>query len=99
MRGWHASIKNDSYLLKWKDVIGAYVCISCGSITDTKNLSLTALAKTVAADCHKKNKSRYDYAYFPKSVLLFITWMSWQHSVKWWAQYLLGLFDELITEV
>lgn len=36
-----------------------YVCISCGSITDTKNFSLTAFAITAAADwkTEKKNKN------------------------------------------
>lgn len=36
-----------------------YVCISCGSMTDTKNLSLTAFAITAAADWKtaKKNKT------------------------------------------
>lgn len=37
----------------------SYVCISCGSITETKNLSLTAFAITAAADWKtaKKNKN------------------------------------------
>lgn len=36
----------------------AYVCISCGSITDTKNLSLTAFAITAAADWKTAKENR-----------------------------------------
>lgn len=36
----------------------AYVCISCGSITVTKNLSLTAFAITAAADWKTVKKNR-----------------------------------------
>lgn len=35
-----------------------YVCISCGSITDTKNLSLTAFAITAAADWKTRRKNK-----------------------------------------
>lgn len=42
-------VSEQLWLSKWKMTQGAYVCISCGSITDTKKRSLTALAKTAAA--------------------------------------------------
>ncbi len=58
-----------------------YVCISCGSMTDTKNRSLTAFAITAAADWKtvKTNKNvvqpsvafRYKKKLLWREVLLF----------------------------
>lgn len=93
---------------------GPHVCISCGSITETKNLSLTAFAITAAADCKtvKTRQKKCCSAFCVFNLLkkkktslerLFYSVCSWYESSKYsesaLGKNLLCFLDELITVI
>lgn len=101
---WASRAKAPKRRIAWrlwtenKKESGAYVCISCGSITDTKNLSLTAFAITVAADCDREKKSVHfsliDTCQLKKKMKRAV-------RQQWWKcqKDLMSLLDELITVI
>ena len=93
------------------DWLTTYVCISCGSITDTKNRSLTAFAISVAANWkeEKQRKAVQPSVLFWYKKLLWIEVLSlchlWlehdasKHSESAVATDLVSLLDQLVTVI
>lgn len=81
----------------------SYVCISCGSMTVTKNLSRTAFAMTAAADW-KTVKKKLKGHFHIQEKLDFIVIIQSQHGIRTQRESarhtdLLSLLDELVTVI
>lgn len=68
---------------------GPHVCISCGSITETKNLSLTAFAITAAADC-KTVKTRQKNVVQP---FVYLIYLKKKKKLPWKDSFILSVHD------
>lgn len=80
----------------------SYVCISCGSITETKNLSLTAFAITAAADWKTEKKNKNLVQLFNTKTTSFIVRdcnVTHENTVSQQVMDLLSLLDELVTVI